>query len=114
MTNESPIKIKIKTKTFSHYFGCAGEETQRKPCVRWQKGPKNGYLLIPSCEGRVKTREISRLTDGMPLGRGSDWPFFLVRAIDCLDQRDDSLPIITSHRGRAVLEDRLKEILDLQ
>src|SRR5208283_5557465 len=48
------------------------------------------------------------------LGRQPDRPFFLVRSIDCLDQRDDSLPILTGLLGRAILEDRLEEVLNLQ
>jgi hypothetical protein len=51
MTNVSRAKIKRIPIIFSHYLGRAGEETQGKPCVRWQKGPKIGYLLIHSCEG---------------------------------------------------------------
>jgi hypothetical protein len=54
MTNVSRAKIKRIPIIFSHYFGRAGEETQGKPCVRWQKGPKIGYLLIRSCEGWAK------------------------------------------------------------
>jgi hypothetical protein len=54
MTNVSRAKIKRIPIIFSHYLGRAGEETQGKPCVRWQKGPKIGYLLIRSCEGWAK------------------------------------------------------------
>jgi hypothetical protein len=55
MTNVSRAKIKRSLIIFSHYFGRAGEEIQGKPYVRWQKGPKIGYLLIRSCEGWVSS-----------------------------------------------------------
>jgi hypothetical protein len=54
MTNVSLAKSKRRTIIFSHYFGHAGEETQEKTGARRQISPKNGYLLIRSCEGRVK------------------------------------------------------------
>ena len=64
---------------------------------------------------REEERYVDRQTDRYSaVGRQTDRPFFLVRSIDCLDQRHDSSPIFTDHLGRAILEDRLEEILNLE
>jgi hypothetical protein len=51
MSAGRPEEIKGSSATFSHYFGRASEEnTQKIVGAR----SKNGYLLIPSCEGWAK------------------------------------------------------------